>query len=84
MSIETADAVADQLEELEARMERIDARIIELVRQRAALAELVASARVDRGGNRFSHAADLAMVRRFGELGPRGKELAAILLRQAR
>jgi chorismate mutase len=67
---------------LQGQLDRIDLQIIALVRQRAVVARQVREARLAAGETGYAHEEELAVARRFGQLGPYGAELAAILLRR--
>ncbi|MEV6964608.1 hypothetical protein AB0M47_05785 [Hamadaea sp. NPDC051192] len=81
----TPQAVAEPaLPGLQGRLDRIDLEIIALVRQRILIAHEVRQARLDAGETGYAHEEELAVARRFSQLGPHGAELAAILLRRSR
>ncbi|MDV2475277.1 chorismate mutase [Rhodococcus zopfii] len=63
-------------------MDRLDADILAAVLQRTELARRIATARVDAGSPRVTHAHDLDVIRRYtAELGGSGTALAMSLLR---
>ena len=69
---------------LERELDRRDAELVLLIAERATVARRLAQARALSGGTRFAHEGEVALVRRFGELGPIGAELGVMLLRLAR
>lgn len=62
----------------------IDIELLGLVQRRTTLARQIAAARLQTGGTRFVHDAELSVVRRYSHLGPCGVELATLLLRLGR
>jgi chorismate mutase len=66
------------------RLDDVDRQLVALVCRRTELARRVAAAEVADGRPGYSHARDLEVVSRFGQLGPLGHELAVLLMRMAR
>lgn len=75
----------DQLvEEKNDRLRALDAALINTIRRRIELAQEISEARLSAGHPRTTHTDELAVVRKFRQLGASGAELAVILLRLSR
>jgi chorismate mutase len=81
-----ADATpATGITELRARIDEIDAHLIQLWRERADLSQQVGTARVQAGGTRLSLAREREVLDRFHTaLGPLGTQVGLLLLRAGR
>lgn len=76
---------ADRIAGLRNRIDEIDAAIIELWRERAAISGEVGRVRIASGGTRLVLSREREIVDRFGEaLGPDGVQLALLILRAGR
>jgi chorismate mutase len=82
MSIET-DQLPD-IDSLRAEIDRLDAEILAAVKRRAEVSQLIGRARMASGGTRLVHSREMAVIERYSELGPDGKDLAMLLLRLGR
>jgi chorismate mutase len=69
---------------LERELERIDEQLLDLIKRRVDLDVRIEESRMDSGTTRFSHARELAVVRRYARLGAAGPEVALLLLRLTR
>ncbi|WP_326598639.1 chorismate mutase [Streptomyces sp. NBC_01803] len=75
------DVVADGRERLDA----LDARIIELVKERVTVSEQIQAARIAAGERRIHLAREMEVLRRYrDELGRQGTQLAMTLLELCR
>ena len=64
-----------------ARLDELDAQLIELVEQRRHLSRRVQQLRIDAGGSRVEHSRENAILRRYSEaLGDGGVEIALAVL----
>jgi monofunctional chorismate mutase len=79
-----ADEDAVRAATLQQELDRLDGDLLRLVKQRTAVGREVAEVRAALGGTRFALAEEVAVVRRFAQLGPPGRELAALLVRMSR
>lgn len=79
-----APVQATAVEALERQLDHLDLEIIRLVRRRTELARRVTCARVNGGGTGYVHQGELAVVRRYLQLGRPGRDLALVLLRLGR
>jgi chorismate mutase len=70
--------------EFERELGWLDTEILDLIKRRIDLELRVGEARAEDGGPRFSHSHELAVVRRYAELGSVGHEVALLLLRLTR
>ena len=79
------DLTADPTDLLRARIDEVDAEIIRLWRERAALSGQVGAARIAAGGTRLVLAREQQIVEKFRDaLGADGAPLAMLLLRAGR
>jgi len=78
------DEDAPRAAALQQELDRLDGELLRLIKQRTAVGREVAEARAALGGTRFAHAEETAVARRFAQLGPPGRELAAVLIRMSR
>ncbi len=87
MTMITADEqkTAARIAGLRARIDAIDAQLIELWRERAALSQEVGATRVASGGTRLVLAREKEILERYAAaLGADGTQLALLLLRAGR
>ncbi|HEX5742208.1 MAG TPA: chorismate mutase [Pilimelia sp.] len=81
----TPPGPADPVDELRHRIDRIDAALLDLWRERATLSREVGRTRLARGGTRLVLAREQQILARFRkELGDDGVSLALLLLRAGR
>ncbi|AUS79248.1 chorismate mutase [Actinoalloteichus sp. AHMU CJ021] len=78
--VPTEDEVAD----LRLEIDRLDAEILRLAQRRAEVSKTIGRARMAAGGPRIVHNREMAVLARYRELGPDGRELAMALLRMGR
>ncbi len=83
LEVLTARGAAD-LKELREEIDQLDAEILRLVRRRTEISRNIGAARMAAGGTRIVHSREMAVLARFGELGPEGRDLAMLLLRLGR
>lgn len=73
-----------ELAALRTEIDELDAEILQLVQRRTEVAKSIGSARMAAGGPRVVHGREMAVLDRYRELGPEGRELAMLLLRLGR
>lgn len=86
MSIET-ESVSDiepDIDDLRQEIDRLDAAILEAVKRRTEVSQIIGKARMASGGTRLVHSREMKVIERYSELGPDGKDLAMLLLRLGR
>jgi chorismate mutase len=80
-----ATSAADPVADLRSRIDAVDAEIIRLWHERAALSRQVGAARIAAGGTRLVLAREQQIVEKFRDaLGDDGVPLAMLLLRAGR
>ncbi|MPZ66581.1 MAG: chorismate mutase [Pseudonocardiaceae bacterium] len=89
MSETTGSAAGDRSEEtdlptLRDEIDDLDAEILRLVQRRSEVSQVIGRARMAEGGPRVVHGREMAVLDRYRELGPEGRELAMLLLRLGR
>ena len=82
MTIETEEL--PDIDDLRAEIDRLDAEILEAVKRRTEVSQVIGRARLASGGTRLVHSREMKVIDRYSELGPEGKDLAMLLLRLGR
>lgn len=72
------------LDALRIEIDELDAEILRLVQRRSEVSRAIGAARMAAGGPRVVHGREMAVLERYRELGPEGRELAMLLLRLGR
>ena len=72
------------INDLRQEIDRLDAEILAAVKKRTAVSQTIGRARIASGGTRLVHSREMAVIERYSELGPEGKDLAMLLLRLGR
>ena len=72
------------IDELRQEIDRLDAAILEAVRRRTEVSQLIGKARMASGGTRLVHSREMKVIERYSVLGGEGKNLAMLLLRLGR
>ncbi len=81
----TAPEAATEIMSMRARIDEIDAQLIALWRERAAISQQVGKTRVASGGTRLVLSREREIMDRFrAALGPDGTQLALLILRAGR
>ncbi|MBC3193887.1 chorismate mutase [Pseudonocardia sp. C8] len=73
-----------EIEELRKEIDRLDAEILDAILRRTEVSKRIGAARMAAGGPRIVYSREMAVLDRFAELGPEGRELAMMLLRLGR
>jgi chorismate mutase len=82
MPIETQPPL--DIDNLRQEIDRLDAEILAAIKRRTEVSRTIGKARMASGGPRLVHNREMAVLKRFSELGPEGKDLAMLLLRLGR
>jgi chorismate mutase len=72
------------IDNLRQEIDRLDAEILAAIKRRTEVSRTIGKARMASGGPRLVHNREMAVIQRFSELGPDGKDLAMLLLRLGR
>lgn len=81
----SAPEASSQISRMRARIDEIDAQLIALWQERAAISQQVGKTRVASGGTRLVLSREREIMDRFrAELGPDGTQLALLILRAGR
>lgn len=75
---------ATDLPALRDEIDDLDTEILRLVQRRSEVSQAIGRARMAEGGPRVVHGREMAVLARYRELGPEGRELAMLLLRLGR
>ena len=79
-----APASADEIPDLRVEIDAIDAELLRLIARRTEISQRIGLARMAAGGPRIVYNREMAVLARFRDLGPEGRELAMMLLRLGR
>ncbi|ODT98072.1 MAG: chorismate mutase [Pseudonocardia sp. SCN 72-86] len=79
----TADDAAN-IDLLRREIDRLDAEILRLVKERTDVSRRIGAVRMAGGGPRIVYSREIHVLSRFRELGEEGRELAMLLLRLGR
>jgi chorismate mutase len=74
----------EEIQDLRVEIDQLDTQILELIKRRTDVSQRIGRARMAAGGPRIVYSREMAVLARFRELGPEGKELAMLLLRLGR
>lgn len=74
----------EEIQALRVEIDQLDAEILRLVKRRTEVSRRVGRARMARGGPRIVYSREMAVLARFRDLGPEGRELGMLLLRLGR
>ena len=69
-----------EIDELRTEIDELDAQILHAVTRRTEVSRAIGAARRASGGVRIVHGREMAVIERFGVLGPEGRQLAMLLL----
>lgn len=73
-----------EIDVLRGEIDRLDKEILDAVLRRTEVSRRISAARKASGGPRIVYSREMAVLDRFAELGPEGRELAMMLLRLGR
>ncbi|MEO6879939.1 MAG: chorismate mutase [Mycobacteriaceae bacterium] len=74
----------NDIEALRLEIDRLDREILAAVQRRSEVSRTIGAARRASGGVRVVHVREMAVLERFGVLGPEGRQLAMLLLNLGR
>jgi chorismate mutase len=74
----------EEIQALRVEIDRLDAEILRLIQRRTEVSRRIGRARMARGGPRIVYSREMAVLARFRDLGPEGRELGMLLLRLGR
>lgn len=77
-------ASAEEIAELRAEIDTLDAEILRLVKRRAEVSKRIGAARMAAGGTRIVYNREMDVLARYRDLGPDGRQLAMALLNLGR
>lgn len=77
--VPSADPEND-IDALRLEIDRLDREILSAVQRRSEVSRTIGAARRASGGVRVVHVREMAVLERFGVLGPEGRQLAMLLL----
>ena len=75
---------ADEIDALREEIDHLDAEILRLLKRCSEVSQRIGRARMAAGGPKIVYNREMAVLARFRELGPDGRELAMVLLRLGR
>ncbi|MDZ4270185.1 MAG: chorismate mutase [Mycobacterium sp.] len=81
---ETSQVPDIDIDELRQEIDRLDATILEAVKRRTEVSQVIGKARMASGGTRLVHSREMKVIERYSVLGAEGKNLAMLLLRLGR
>ncbi|MBW0103524.1 chorismate mutase, partial [Pseudonocardia sp. KRD291] len=65
-------------------IDRLDTEILQAIQRRTEVSKRIGATRMASGGPRIVYSREMAVLDRFADLGPEGRELAMMLLRLGR
>lgn len=74
----------EEIEVLRREIDRLDTEILQAIQRRTEVSRRIGATRMAAGGPRIVYSREMAVLDRFAELGPEGRELAMMLLRLGR
>ena len=75
---------SDNITELREEIDRLDAEILRMILRRSEVSQQIGAIRRAEGGPRIVLSREQAVLARFRDLGPEGRELGMLLLRLGR
>ncbi|WP_226353737.1 MULTISPECIES: chorismate mutase [unclassified Pseudonocardia] len=83
-STEVRTGADPEIDQLRREIDRLDAEILDAILRRTEVSKRIGAARMAAGGPRIVYSREMAVLDRFADLGPEGRELAMMLLRLGR
>lgn len=77
-------SIGTEIDQLRTEIDRLDHEILDAILRRTEVSRQIGAARMAAGGPRIVYSREMAVLDRFAELGPEGRELAMMLLRLGR
>jgi len=84
VAVNDPETPAEDIAALRTEIDRLDAEILRLIKRRSEVSRRIGAIRRAEGGPRVVLSREQAVLARFRELGPEGRELGMILLRLGR
>jgi chorismate mutase len=75
---------AEEIDALREEIDYLDSEILRLIKRRVEVSKTIGAARMAAGGTRIVYNREMAVIARYRELGPEGRELAMALLKLGR
>ncbi|MFB9907152.1 chorismate mutase [Allokutzneria oryzae] len=75
---------AQDIDALRLEIDELDAEILRLIKRRSEVSQTIGAARMASGGPKIVYSREMAVLARFRDLGPEGRELGMLLLRLGR
>ncbi len=72
------------IDELRLEIDQLDKNILAAIQRRTEISRTIGAARMASGGTKLVHVREMAVLERFSELGPEGRQLGMLLLRLGR
>jgi chorismate mutase len=79
-----APRTAEEIDALRKEIDYLDSEILRLVKRRIEVSKAIGAARMAAGGTRIVYNREMAVIGRYRDLGPEGRELAMALLKLGR
>lgn len=83
-SVPRVPTTEEEIDVLRREIDRLDTEILERIKERTDVSRRIGAARMAAGGPRIVYSREMAVLDRFAELGPEGRDLAMMLLRLGR
>lgn len=83
-SVPGVPTTEEEIDVLRREIDRLDAEILERIKERTDVSRRIGAARMAAGGPRIVYSREMAVLDRFADLGPEGRDLAMMLLRLGR
>lgn len=80
----TPTSAAPNIDELRLEIDRLDHEILTAIKRRTEVSHTIGAARMASGGTKLVHVREMAVLQRFSELGPEGRQLGMLLLNLGR
>lgn len=74
----------EEIDALRREIDRLDTEILQAIQRRTEVSKRIGATRMASGGPRIVYSREMAVLDRFADLGPEGRELAMMLLRLGR
>lgn len=73
------DSLPD-INQLRLEIDDLDHQILAAIKRRTEVSRIIGAARMASGGTKLVHGREMAVLQRFSELGPEGRQLGMLLL----
>jgi len=79
-STPSSAAAAIDIDTLRLEIDQLDRTILAAIQRRTEISHAIGVARMASGGTKLVHVREMAVLERFSELGPEGRQLGMLLL----